>query len=395
MILYDPALIANYLDYGIMLPIPPDRAKRVIDFLGNAHPVLNSAAALACIGQKGPALNRTDLERIHSKEYTAKLFGQGLEEALLKAFELIDDNGKPFRYEPDRAARPLSDLFQILMAQAGGSYLAAALALRGSDPADDTPTSNAPNKLFCYYLGGGMHHARYDAGSGFCLINDVAAAAFKILAESASSQKPVRVIWIVDVDAHKGDGTAELIHFARERGELRTPCRKTGSAEEKIAALQEKLDVLLENTAFEKPCILTLSIHMAKGWPLDKESLAAAKAGRAPLLPSDVDIGIDAGEETAYTARLAEGIEKLESLSVETMGTGPDLIVVVNGSDPYEHDGLPSSNLLRLTLEQCVERSTYVYRYCLDRNIPSAWIQSGGYGDRAWEPEAHFLRSIG
>jgi len=361
MILYDPSLIVHYLDYGIMLPIPPDRAKRVIDFLGNKHPVLDSAAALARLGQKGPALSREDLERIHSKEYTSRLYGQGLEDALLKAFELIDENGRPFRYEPERAEKPLSDLFQILLAQAGGSYLAAALALAG--------------KTFCYYLGGGMHHARYDAGSGFCLINDVAAAAFKILAESASTPKPVRVIWIIDVDAHKGDGTAELIHFARERGELR---KKNKAQKSTVYSTDPK-------------SILTLSIHMAKGWPLDKESLAKAEAGRAPLIPSDVDIGIDAGEEAQYTARLAEGIVELERLSGET---GPDLILVVNGSDPYEHDGLPSSGLLRLTLEQCVERDAYLYRYCLDKHIPSAWIQSGGYGDRAWEPEAHFLRSI-
>jgi len=373
MILYDPALIANYLEYGIMLPIPPDRAKRVLSFLDssgslNRLPVLDSAAALRRLGQKGPALNRADLERIQSKEYTAKLYGQGLEAALLTAFELIDDNGRPFRYEPERAVRPLSDLFQILLAQAGGTYLAAACALKGNLALAD--------KNFCYYLGGGMHHARYDAGSGFCLINDVAAAAFKILAESASTPKPVRLIWIIDVDAHKGDGTAELIHFARERGELSTPGKKAASQ---------------NDTSTKKPCIFTLSVHMAKGWPLDEESLAKAQAGRAPLIPSDIDIGIAVGEEAQYTTRLAAGIEELERLSGEAR---PDLILVVNGSDPYEHDGLASSNLLQLTLEQCVERSTYVYRYCQDKHIPSAWIQSGGYGDRAWEPEAHFLQSI-
>jgi len=371
MILYDPALIVRYLDFGIMLPIAPDRSKRVVDFLDNRFPVVDSAAALALLGQKGPALNRTDLERIHSKEYTARLYGQGLENALLTAFELIDDNGRPFRYEPERAVRPLSDLFQILLAQAGGTYLACALALADSAPKNgDAPTGGDPNKNFCYYLGGGMHHARYDAGSGFCLINDVAAAAFKVLAESAATPNPVRVIWIIDVDAHKGDGTAELVHFARERGELSLPGKTAASS---------------------KPCILTLSIHMAKGWPLDEESLAKAEAGRAPLIPSDVDIGIAAGEESKYTARLAQGIAELERQSRET---GPDLILVVDGSDPYEHDGLASSNLLQLTLEQCIERDVYIYRYCQDKHIPSAWIQSGGYGDRAWEPAAHFLRSI-
>ena len=379
MILYDPSVIVKYRDYGIMLPIPFDRGKLVLEFLGGAcpicpacpvHPVLDFKTAQARLGLEGQAINREDLERVHSKEYTARLYGEGLLEALLDTYELIDARGRPCRYEPDRALRPLSDMFQTLIAQAGGTYLAGSLALRGSMLSGSALSGGASkSEGFCFYLGGGMHHARYDAPSGFCLINDVAAAAFKILAEKLAC-----LIWIIDMDAHKGDGTAELVHFARERGALQAPGEKSARTE----------------SADKKPCILTLSIHMAKGWPLDEETIASAEAGRAPLLPSDVDIGVDAGEEDEYTARLAEGIRKLEFLSGET----PDFALVVDGADPYEHDGLSSSSLLRLTLEQCVERDTYVYRYLRDRGIPSAWVQSGGYGGRAWEPPAHFLRSI-
>lgn len=351
MILYDPSGIIQYRDYGIMLPIVPDRGKQVLDFIGSVCPVLDFAGAKALLKEELPPLilGRQDIERVHSKTYTAELYGEKRESLLIAAFELIDDKGKPNRYEPDKAQRPLADMFETLLTQAGGTWLASALALT--------------NNNFCCYMGGGTHHARYDAGSGFCLINDIAISAFKALAE-----KPVRNIWIIDLDAHKGDGTAELVHFARKRGELQTP----------------------GESANGKPSILTLSIHMAKGWPLDKESLASAQEGRAPLLPSDVDIGIDSGEENNYTARLAQGMRELERLS----GTKPELVIVVDGTDPYEHDGLPSSGLLRLTLEQCVERDLYVYRYLQERNIPSAWIQSGGYGDRAWEPTAHFLQHV-
>jgi acetoin utilization deacetylase AcuC-like enzyme len=129
---------------------------------------------------------------------------------------------------------------------------------------------------------------------------------------------------------------------------------------------------------------------MARGWPLDEESLSSAQKGRAPLLSSDIDIAIDSGEEGEYTPRLAAGLGELEKMS----GAKPDLILVVDGADPYEHDGLPSSGLLRLTLEQCLARDNLVYRYAADRNIPSAWIQAGGYGERAWEPAAYFLRGI-
>ncbi|MCL2181636.1 MAG: hypothetical protein FWB83_10985 [Treponema sp.] len=363
VILYDPRVIVNYRDYGIMLPIPPGRGKRVLDFLGNGISALDFNGALTRLNREGNDLkliegkiiNREDLERVHSKNYTAKLYGDGIEKALIDTYELIDADGKPRRYESEHALKPLSDMFWTLVSQAGGTYLAGLLALSGGG--------------FCYYLGGGMHHARYDAPSGFCPINDIAIAAFRLLAEKRAS-----LIWIIDMDAHKGDGTAEIVHFARKRGELQTPLEN--SAQGKIAD--------------NKPCILTLSIHMAKGWPLDDESLALAETGRAPLLPSDADIGIDSGGEGEYTRRLMDGVKKLESLS----GRNPDFALVVDGADPYEHDELASASLLKLTLEQCVERDVLIYRYLQERKIPSAWIQAGGYGDRAWEPHAHFLKTI-
>ena len=366
MLLYDPQTVVNYRDYGIMLPVPPDREKKVLEFLkGDFHPVNMSDAVKflekenPALKAKLPAIDREDLERIHSRDYIKELYGEGLKTALFKTFELLDAEGRPSRYEPDRAIKPLSDLFQTLIKQAGGTYLTCLLAL----------ASNKNHAGFCFYLGGGTHHARYDAGSGFCLINDIAVAAIKIL-----SEKHARQIWIIDLDAHKGDGTAELISFARKRGELQQP----GT----WAKAQES-----DNS---KPGILTLSIHMAEGWPLNKENILSAEKGRAPLLSCDVDIGIDSGEEASYTGRLAQGIRELESLSVRT----PDLAIVVDGADPYEHDSLPSSGLMHLTLEQCLERDTYVYRCLRDRGIPSAWLQSGGYGERAWEPQAHFLKRI-
>ena len=363
MILFEPSVTVNYRDYGIMLPIAPDRGKRVLEFLnadnacgkyktfdfssaykhlekicGNKfHYRLSDSASIP----HKFLLDRDDLERVHSKTYIDRLYSGNVNKALINTFELIDVNGNPNRYEPEKAAKPLSDLFNILLAQAGGTYLACLLAL-----ADNS---------FCFYLGGGMHHARYDAPSGFCLINDVTAAVFKILLE-----KFARRIWIIDLDAHKGDGSAEIVHFAKKRGEI------------------------------NKQNILTLSIHMAKGWPLDSENLKSTIEGRAPLLPSDVDIGIGAGEENQYTSMLVKGISRLETLSENS----PDFAIVVDGADPYEHDELPSAGLLRLTLDQCIERDMFVFKYLKDRNIPSAWIQAGGYGERAWEPPAHFLKEI-
>ena len=367
MIFYDAAFNMHFYDYGIMLPVSPARAERVLEcFRGNfvegtrgptlpyPGPVFDTALALSYLRETGPALQRADLERVHSGEFTASLFdgGAALEKALLAAFELVDAQGRPHRYEPERAVKSFDELFQTILAHAGGTYLACRLAL-------------APGPGFCYFLGGGMHHARYDSGSGFCLVNDIVIAARKIQAEGRAG-----FVWVIDLDAHKGDGTAELVRFAREQGEL---------ADAAAPGAQKR------------PCILTLSIHMAKGWPLDDESLAAAKKGRAPLVPSDIDIGVDSGEEAAYLPKLEKGIEELERISEAAGCRKPGLVIVVDGADPYEHDGLPSSEPLKLTLQQCLDRDNYVYRYLTGKNIPSAWIQAGGYGERAWEPCARFL----
>ncbi|MDR1106194.1 MAG: histone deacetylase [Treponema sp.] len=344
MILYDSSLVTNFRDYGIMLPISPSRGEKIIEFLGVVPEKPEGT---------GDLVTREDIERVHDRNFAAALYGdtpegeRALEKALLQTYELVDAEGKPHRYEPDRAVKPLRGLFDATRAQAAGTYLACRMALERS---------------FCYYLGGGMHHARYDHGAGFCLINDIMIAAGKIQAEGRAG-----LLWIVDVDAHKGCGTAELIRFARERGDL-------GGASPRE--------------------ILSLSIHMASGWPLDAETLAAAAPGRAPLIPSDVEIPVESGGEARYNAELEKGLCKLEELSAARGRSVPDLVIVVDGADPYEHDGLPSSALLRLSLEQCVERDTLIFRYLAERNIASAWIMAGGYGERAWEPAAHFLRTV-
>lgn len=292
-ILYDSSLDMGFLDYGIQIPI---RDRRV------------------------------QAEQI-------------------KTYELIDENGHLRRYNPEEASRPLSELFSTIRTQVWGTYLSCRLALTHDVPG---LPEFADNPGFCFYLGGGMHHARRDSGSGFCLLNDIVIAARRLQSEGLISS-----IWIIDVDAHKGDGTAELTYGDRS--------------------------------------ILTLSIHMADGWPLDPESLARAVPGKAPLVASDVEIPISRQDQASYLNRLSASLTKLESLSG---GTWPDLAIVVDGADPYEKDELPSSGDLQLSLETCVERDLMVLRFLQDRSIPSAWLMAGGYGDRAWEPPAHFLKQL-
>src|SRR5688572_22302896 len=54
-------------------------------------------------------------------------------------------------------------------------------------------------------LSGGLHHARYDKGSGFCTFNGLVLAARAALSAGAES------VLILDLDAHCGGGTHSLI----------------------------------------------------------------------------------------------------------------------------------------------------------------------------------------
>ncbi|MDR3325133.1 MAG: histone deacetylase [Spirochaetaceae bacterium] len=358
MILFDPAVNAEWLDYGILIPFPQDRPRKIVDFLGKAAgrfpgPVLSLEEALAALGEKTPfVVERDDVELAHKKEYVDALFQRDDDEALalalLTIYELLDENGAPRRYDPAIAVKTMRDLFETaVLGRLAGSYVAARLALESADG-------------FCYYLSGGNHHARYDGGAGFCVLNDMVWTARKIQHEGRA-----RLVWIIDVDAHKGCGSAELVDFIR-RG--------------------------VNPHRFEAGCdIITLSVHMARGWPLDAETLAASLPGRAPSIPSDIEIPIEAGEEALYNQKLKEGLGRLSRLSGERTC---DLAIVVDGADPYEKDGLESSALLRLTLAQLVERDNLIYAFLRARGIKSAWLLAGGYGERAWEPAAYFLHSL-
>jgi acetoin utilization deacetylase AcuC-like enzyme len=357
MLLYDPSIETNMLDYGILIPIDPDRRERVMAHLakiGSELPVYDFDGIKAAAGIT-EVFGRGDLERVHDKEYISVLFNESpdprrLEKALLATYELINPDGSYNRYCPERATKALPQMLESTLSRIGGTWLACRAALAGV---------KSPAKNFCYYFGGGNHHARYECSSGFCLLNDMVIAARKLLAEGNAG-----LVWIIDVDAHKGDGSAELIQRAKDAGDIFNG---------------------------RNPQIIGFSIHMAKGWPLDAQSLAEAQPGHAPLVDSDIDIPIDSGEEALYIPRLREGFAKLETLSG---GRRPDIVIVVDGVDVYEHDELASAGLINLTLTQCVERDRLIFDYVQERDLPSAWVNAGGYGERAWEPTAHFLATI-
>ncbi|TVM14838.1 histone deacetylase [Oceanidesulfovibrio indonesiensis] len=339
MLLYDPDIAIRFPDYGFQIPDPGDRASRVVRELLESGVVAGTGGGGLSQSTLLEPVTRDDLARVHTADYLDSILSSDPAAALHAVYELFDAHGRPNRYYPDAAILPLPDLVDRARRHVAGTMLALSHVLE-----------HARNDSFCYFLGGGMHHATAHAGRGFCPFNDIVVALRAVRAQGNAKR-----FWIIDTDAHRGDGTAAL--------------------------------------CLEDPDAATLSIHMAHGWPLDGPFFEEDGRLHPARIPSDLDIPIPEGGEPHYLPALARGLDMLDAMTRAAWnGAGPDAAIVVAGGDPYEHDELPSASPLRLTLEQLRKRDVLVHSYLAQRSIPQAWIMAGGYGARAHEPVTQFLR---
>ena len=184
----------------------------------------------------------------------------------------------------------------------GGTWLAATLALE---------------RGFAANSAGGSHHALADTGAGYCVFNDLAIAAIRLIEEGAVAR-----LMIVDCDVHQGDGTAAL-------------------------------------TA-GRPGIATYSIHAEKNFP--------ARKARSTL---DVSLRDGVGDDE-YCATLEATLAPL--LDDER----PELILYQAGIDPFGGDRL---GRLNLTDGGLVCRERLIARLAIERGIPLASTVGGGYGE--------------
>lgn len=311
MIFYHPDCDLNFQKYGIEIPIVDDRALKVFQSLKEIDPNLHYTNL-----QNLPIIKIDDLQRVHNAEYLKKLFSteQNLNNEMMTC------------YETKNAITNSQKMFDLILKQTAMTYLS---------------TKNSISTGFSFYLGGGMHHAMSFGGRGFCLVNDIVIALRKLQVEKA-----IKSAWVIDVDAHKGDGTAEL-------------------------------------TANDSS-IVTMSIHMQKGWPLDSEN-----PNDSCFVASDLDVEIAEGEEVFYLDKLSAALLELEQKFEK-----PDVIIVVDGADPYEFDELESTKKMKLTKEQLLARDKMIYEFFKSRNIPQSYLMAGGYGKRSWEIYAQFLKFV-
>lgn len=127
-------------------------------------------------------------------------------------------------------------------------------------------------------LAGGTHHAHPDFGAGYCVFNDIAIAAQRLL-----NLGQVRRIAIIDCDVHQGDGTARIFQG--------------------------------------HPQVVAASIHGADNYPFNKAR-------------SHLDIPLPKGAGDREYARALSGLlKRLEDYA-------PEFVFYLAGADPYEADSL-------------------------------------------------------
>jgi acetoin utilization deacetylase AcuC-like enzyme len=167
------------------------------------------------------------------------------------------------------------------------------------------------------HLAGGTHHAHYDFGSGFCVLNDLAVTAKALLRHGQ-----VQRLLIFDCDVHQGDGTASILA--------------------------------------DEPNAFTCSIHCDKNFPARKAT-------------SDWDVEVPRGTRDQDYLQIVES-----TLLAAIARVKPDLVLYDAGVDIYSGDPL---GLLEVSQAGVRAREYLVLETCKRLNLPVATVIGGGYDD--------------
>jgi acetoin utilization deacetylase AcuC-like enzyme len=235
--------VVNHPDYVAQIG---DDHKFPIKKFGELFKLLNNEGIVSDKNLHIPSpATLKDLSRVHTHEYIQKITHLTLshEEERKLGFPMVPS------------------VRQRSFVATGGTVLAAQLALI---------------KGLACNTAGGSHHAFANSGKGYCVFNDVAVAAKKLIAEHH-----IKNILIFDLDVHQGDGTAKI--FEND-----------------------------EN-------VFTLSIHSKKNYPLKKQL-------------SNLDIELDEGiKDDEYLKIVFKALEEMNKKKF-------DYVFYVAGVDVHEDD---------------------------------------------------------
>ena len=214
-------------------------------------------------------------------------------------------------------------------------------------------------------LAGGTHHATYNQGRGFTILNDLAVVARLMtwkdeegegyscnnnegegVVESNEEREllnafyrggnDVNRVLVVDTDVHQGDGTATFSY---------PPTSTTDDND-------QKENGHLHNKLF------TLDLHARNNYPHPKEKCTY-----------DIGLPDDCTDElylSSLTASLGKALHEVQ----------PNLVLYNAGVDIYKSDKL---GRLSVSWEGMKQRDIHVLSTCVDAGIPVAAVVGGGY----------------
>jgi len=173
---------------------------------------------------------------------------------------------------------------------------------------------HAEEKGVSFNFAGGTHHAFRNRGEAFCIFNDVAAAANYLI-----FRNPENSVVIIDLDAHQGNGTAEIFSGREE--------------------------------------VFTFSMHMEKGYPLRKTV-------------SDLDISLKKGTGDSDYIKILE--KHLDEILNRKFGAA----FYIAGADVAETD---SWGEMALSSAGVMARDELVFSRLKSAGIPVVVTMGGGY----------------
>ena len=169
---------ASMQDYsfGPNHPLKPIRLARTLELVRAHAPDIEFVTC--------PVATFDELELVHDREYIETVqglsLGQRVDEDLRYKTGFLSGDNPPFL-----------GMYDAAIAYSGGSIAAARAIIEGGQIA--------------FNIGGGLHHARPESASGFCVFNDCA------LACSILKTRFERVAY-VDIDLHHGDGVQHIFY---------------------------------------------------------------------------------------------------------------------------------------------------------------------------------------
>lgn len=266
------------------LPLPASHRFPMAKYGRLRQRVLGAAWAADCSLELPPAATWDELLRVHEETYLQRVF----------AGELSD-------LEQRRIGFPWSEKMVERCRRSTGASIAAARAAKRDGVAVN--------------MAGGTHHAMPDAGSGYCVFNDVAVAARALQHEGQA-----RRVLFVDLDVHQGNGTAAV--------------------------------------TTDDSTLFSFSMHGDNNFPFRKTA-------------SDLDVALPDGTgDDDYLAALDGALTQI------AVKFPADFVFYLAGADTWAGDRLGKLAVSKVGLQA---RDEMVLEWCRKRQVPIAICMAGGY----------------